>query len=94
MFASSTDVASLMELLSQAFYTTIDWLISNHSPKKFQKIIITKRNLQNNSAPSSINNMPKDSVELLAVTNEDKLTFEKQINTFCRSGSCQLNTIF
>ena len=80
MFASSTDVASRMELLSQEFNTTIDWLISNHRPKKYQKIIITKRNLQNNSAPSSINNMtikPKDSVELLAVTNEDKLTFEK-----------------
>ena len=75
-----------MELLSQVSNTTIDWLISNHmivNPKKFQIIVITKRNLQNNPASLSINNMtikPKDSVELLGVTIDDKLTFKKHIN--------------
>ena len=84
--ASSTYVASLMELLSQESYTTIDWLISNNkilNDKKFQTIILTKRNLQNNAATLSINNMkikPKDRVELLAVTIDDKLTFEKHMN--------------
>ena len=50
------------------------------NPKKFQIIVITKRNLQNNPASLSINNMtikPKDSVELLGVTIDDKLTFKK-----------------
>ena len=46
--ASSTNVVLLMELLSQNSNTTSDWLISKHmivNPKKFQTIIITKRNL-------------------------------------------------
>ena len=58
--ASSTDAASLMKLLSQESNTTIDWLLSNHiivNPKKFQTIVITQRNLQNNPASLSINNM-------------------------------------
>ena len=56
--ASSTDVASLLELLSQESNTTTDWLISNHmivNPKKFQIIVIMKRNLQNNPASLSTN---------------------------------------
>ena len=67
--ACFADVASLMELLSQKSNTTIDWLISNHmivNPKKFQTIVIPKRNLQNSSAVLSINNMtlkPKYSIE-------------------------------
>ena len=51
-------------------------------PKEFQAIIITKRNLQNNLASLSINNIKiklKDSLELLEVTIDDKLTFEKHI---------------
>ena len=58
--ASSTDAASLMKLLSQESNTTIDWLLTNHiivNPKKFQTIVITQRNLQNNPASLSINNM-------------------------------------
>ena len=50
--------------------------------KEFQAIIITKRNLQNNLASLSINNIKiklKDSLELLEVTIDDKLTFEKHI---------------
>ena len=52
------------------------------NPKEFQAIVITKRNLQNNLASLSINNIKiklKDSLELLEVTNDDKLTFEKHI---------------
>ena len=48
--------------------------------KKFQTIVITKRNLQNTPATLSISNMTiksKDSVELLGVTIDKKLTFEK-----------------
>ena len=98
--ASSTDIASLMELLIQGSNTTIDWLTSNHmivNPKKFQTIVLTKRNLQNNPSSLSINNMtikPKDYVELLRVTIDNKLTFEKYINKLCRWASCQLNAIF
>ena len=75
-------------------------LISNQmigNTKKFQTIVITKRNLQNTPATLSINNMTiksKDSVELLGVTIDKKLTFEKYINKVCRSASCQLNAIF
>ena len=52
------------------------------NPKEFQAIVITKRNLQNNLASLSINNIKiklKDSLELLEVTIDDKLTFEKHI---------------
>ena len=89
-----------MELLIQGSNTTIDWLTSNHmtvNPKKFQTIVLTKRNLQNNPSSLSINNLtikPKDYVELLRVTIENKLTFEKYINKLCRWASCQLNAIF
>ena len=53
------------------------------NPKKFQTAVITKRNSQNNPASLLINNLiikPKDFVELLGVTINDKLTFEKHIN--------------
>ena len=92
--ASSTDAASLMEFLSQESNTAIDWLLSNHiivNPKKFQTIVTTQRNLQNNPASLSINN--KNSVELLGVNIDNKLAFETHINKFCRSASCQLNAI-
>ena len=85
LFASSSDIASLMDLLRQDSNTTIDWLITNYmivNPKEFQAIVITKRNLQNNLASLSINNIKiklKDSLELLEVTTDDKLTFEKHI---------------
>lgn len=65
--------------------------------KKFQTIVITKRNLQNTPATLSINNMTiksKDSVELLGVTTDDKLTYKKHINKLCRWTSWQLNAIF
>ena len=58
--ASSTNVGWLMELLSQKSNKPIDCLISNHmklNPKKFQIIVITNRNLQNNPVILSINNM-------------------------------------
>ena len=64
--------------------------------KKFQTIVITKKNLQNNPFSLSINNMaikPEDPMELLGVTIDDKLAFEKHINKLGRSGSCQLNAI-
>ena len=92
--ASSTGAASLMEFLSQESNTTIDWLLSNHiivNPKKFQTIVTTQRNLQNNPASLSINN--KNSVELLGVNINNKLAFETHINKLCRSASCQLNAI-
>ena len=83
-----------MEFLSQESNTTIDWLLSNHiivNPKKFQTIVTTQRNLQNNPASLSINN--KNSVELLGVNIDNKLAFETHINKLCRSASCQLNAI-
>ena len=67
------------------------------NPKRFQTVVITKRNLKNNPASLSINNMTiksKDSLELLSVTIDNKLTFEKHINKLYRSASCQLNAIF
>ena len=67
-------------------------LISNHAivnPNKFQTIVITKRNLQNNP---SINNMiikPKDSVELLEVAIDETLNFEKHMKNFVDLPICQ-----
>ena len=66
---------------------------------KFRTIVITKRNLQNNPASLSIyqqhdNKVYKDSVELLGVTTDDKLTYKKHINKLYRWASWQLNVIF
>ena len=86
--------------LSPESYATLDWLMSNHmvlNAKKFQTIVTTKRNLQNNLATPSMNNMtikPKDCVGLLGVTIDTKLTFEKHTKKLRRSASCQLNAKF
>lgn len=67
------------------------------NPKKFQTIVITKRNLRNNSESLSTTNItikPKDSVERLGVTTDDKLTFEKYITKLCWLARCELNPIF
>ena len=89
--ASSTNAASLMELSSEGYNTTIDWLIPNHiiaNPKKFQTIAIAKRNLQNTPAILSIKKItikPNVSVLFFGVTIGDKLTSAKHINKHCRS---------
>ena len=57
--------------------------MSNHmvlNAKKFQTTVITKRNLQNNLATPSMNNMtikPNDCLGLLGVTIETNLTVVK-----------------
>lgn len=86
-----------MELLSEGYNTTIDWLISNYIILNPKTIVIAKRNLQTIPAILSINKItikPKVSVLLLEATIDDKLTFEKYIKKHYRSASCQLNTIF
>ena len=37
---------------------------------------------------------PNNSVKLLGTTLDNKLNFEKYINSVCKSASCQLNVLF
>ena len=37
---------------------------------------------------------PNNSVKLLGTTLDNKLNFEKHINSVCKSASCQLNALF
>ena len=68
------------------------------NPKKFQAMLVSKRK---NTIPEdltiSINDVdikPNNSVKLLGITLNNKLNFEKHINSICKSASCQFNALF
>ena len=79
-------------MLIEESQTTINWLKANRmivNPKKFQTMLVSKRK---NTIPVdltiSINDVdikPNDSVNLLRNTLDNKLNFEKQISSICKS---------
>ena len=98
--AYSSDLNSLIDILSEESQTTINWLKANHivNPKKVQAMLVLKRK---NTIPEdltiSINNVdiePNNSVKLLGITLDNKQNFEKHIGSICKSASCQLNALF
>ena len=78
----------------------MNWLKVNHmivNPKKFQAMLVSKRKSTIlEDLTISINDvgiMPNDSVELLGITLDNKLNFEKHISPICKSVNCQLNAL-
>ena len=99
--AYSSNLNSLIDILTEESQTTINWLKANHmivNPKKFQAMLVSKRK---NTIPEdltiSINDVdikPNNSVKLLGITLNNKLNFEKHISSVFKSASCQLNALF
>ena len=68
------------------------------NPIKFQAMLVSKRQ---NIIPeelticiSDVDIKSKNSVKLLEITLDNKLSFENHINSICKSASCQLNALF
>ena len=63
------------------------------NPEKFQIIVVKK---MKDSYPLNINNLTinsKNSVKLLGIEIDNRLSFEKHISTLCNKASKQLNAI-
>ena len=93
--AYSSDLNSLIDILTEESQTTLNWLKANHmivNPKKFQAMLVSKRkNTIPNDLTISINDVdikPNNSVKLL-VRLLVKLSV-KNISSICKSASCQL----
>ena len=99
--AYSSDINSLIDILTEESQTTINWPKANRmiaNPKKFQAILVSKRKSTIlGDLTISINKVdikPKNSVKLLGITVDNKLNFEKHISSIRKSTSCQLNALF
>ena len=66
------------------------------SPEKFQVIIVTKNAKTKYSYPLNINELminSENSVKLLGIGKDNKLSFEKHISTLCNRARNQFNAI-
>ena len=66
------------------------------NPRKFQAIIINRKNRPNHNCCLTINNVEiksKESVILLGIEIDNKLNFEKHASTICKKTNKQLYAI-
>ena len=66
------------------------------NPRKFQAIIINRKNRPNHNCCLTINNVEiksKESVILLGIEIDNKLNFEKHTSTICKKTNKQLYAI-
>ena len=97
--AKSKSLEELKQILTSESNVAIKWLNENEmlaNPSKFQSIILTKSNEHINSEVQ-INNQiinTNNSVVLLGVEIDDKLTFQSHISKLCRKSAGQLNALY
>ena len=66
------------------------------SPGKFQTIVVKKNAEMKDSYPLNVNDLTinsENSVKVLGIEIDNKLSFEKHIFTLCNNASNQLNAI-
>ena len=90
------DLISILETESQA---AIEWFKLNEmivNPEKFQAIVVKKNAKMKDSYPLNINDLTinsENSVKLLGIEIDNKLSFEQHISTLCNKANYQFNAI-
>ena len=97
--AAENTTEELISTLEKESQAAIDWFVSNEmiiNPDKFQAIVTKRNNKMKDSYSLNINQEvinSENSVKLLGVEIDNKLSFEKHISTLVKKSSNQLNAI-
>ena len=97
--AAENTIEGLISTLEKESQAAIDWFVSNEmivNPDKFQAIVVKRNNKMKDSYSLNINQEvinSENSVKLLEVEIDNKLSFEKDISTLVKKASNQLNAI-
>ena len=97
--AAERAIESLLSALETERHAAIEWFKLNEmivSPGKFQTIVVKKNAEMKDSYPLNINDVTinsENSVKVLGIEIDNKLSFEKHIFTLCNNASNQLNAI-
>ena len=97
--AAENTIEELISTLEKESQAAIDWFVSNEmivNPDKFQAIVVKRNNKMKDSYSLNINQEvinSENSVKLLGVEIDNKLSFEKHISTLVKKASNQLNAI-
>ena len=97
--AAEKTIENLISVLERQSQDAIEWFKVNEmivNPDKFQAIIVKKNSKMENSYPLNINDQTinsENSVKLLGIEIDNKLSFEQHISTLCKKASNQLNAI-
>ena len=97
--ATERTFENLISTLEREIQAGIEWFKLNEmivSPEKFQAIVAKKNAEMKDFYPLNINdltNNSENSVKLLDIKIDNKLSFEQHISTLCNKASNQLNVI-
>ena len=95
--AAENTIEEFISTLEKESQAVVDWFVSNEmivNPDKFQAIIVKRNNKMKDPYSLNINQEVinfENSVKLLGVEIDNKLTFEKRISTLIKKASNQLN---
>ena len=90
-------IEELISTLKKESRAAIDWFVSNEmiiNPDKFQAIVVKRNNKMKDSYSLNLNQEvinSENSVKLLGIEIDNKLSFEKHISTLVKKASNQLN---
>ena len=97
--AIADSLQALVEVLTEKANTAIDWFQLNDmivNPGKFKAILLQKNERNTSEYPIVLTGhqiKTQESVTLLGVTIDYKLSFEEHVSNLCEKASAQLNTL-